>query len=224
MLSASTRPPRSPAPSTRAGPPSPRRRAPCRSRRACPRGTARAPRAPCAARPRCARLAASPRRARPRPRVLGGTARGVEAQAPGRGRRLTGGRPATSRRRGRSQRAAAIASSDSGFSSDERSPGSVPSAFARTARRTIFAERVFGSASTKKIRSGLNAFPSSAATRAATSAASSPSARPGAGSRRSTPSRPSPRAARRSRPPRAPPDARPLRTRARPARRACPRC
>ena len=53
-------------------------------------------------------------------------------------------------------------SSDSGFSSDERSPGSVPSAVAFTARRTIFAERVFGSASTKNTRSGLNALPSSA--------------------------------------------------------------
>ena len=41
---------------------------------------------------------------------------------------------------------AAISASDSGFSSDERSPGSSPSAVARTARRTIFAERVFGSA------------------------------------------------------------------------------
>src|SRR6478735_4140514 len=61
-------------------------------------------------------------------------------------------------------------SSASGFSRDERSPGSAPSAVALTARRTIFAERVFGSASTKKTRSGLNALPSSAATCAATSA------------------------------------------------------
>jgi len=36
----------------------------------------------------------------------------------------------------------AISSSDSGFSSDERSPGSSPSARARTARRTIFALRL----------------------------------------------------------------------------------
>ena len=66
---------------------------------------------------------------------------------------------------------ASISSSDSGFSSDERSPGSSPNAFARTARRTIFALRVFGSAPTQTTRSGLNALPSSAATAAATSSA-----------------------------------------------------
>ena len=37
------------------------------------------------------------------------------------------------------RRHASISSSASGFSSDDRSPGSLPSAFARTARRTIFA-------------------------------------------------------------------------------------
>src|SRR5213076_2050297 len=70
---------------------------------------------------------------------------------------------------GRDLTAAAIASSASGFSSDERSPASAPSAVARTARRMILAERVFGSASTKKTRSGLNARPSSRATASATS-------------------------------------------------------
>ena len=61
-----------------------------------------------------------------------------------------------------------ISSSDSGFSSEERSPGSLPSAPARTARRTIFAERVFGSAATQRIRSGLKAFPSTSVTALAT--------------------------------------------------------
>ena len=42
--------------------------------------------------------------------------------------------------------ARSISSSASGFSSDDRSPGSRPSAFARTARRMILALRVFGSA------------------------------------------------------------------------------
>ena len=46
------------------------------------------------------------------------------------------------------------------------SPGSSPSAFARTARRTIFALLVFGSAETNSTRSGVNAFPSTAATAA----------------------------------------------------------
>ncbi len=36
-----------------------------------------------------------------------------------------------------------MCSSASGFSTDDMSPGSCPSAVARTARRTIFAERVF---------------------------------------------------------------------------------
>src|SRR5205809_8024492 len=54
--------------------------------------------------------------------------------------------------------AAAISSSVSGFSSDERSPGSLPRAFARTARSTIFALRVFGSAETKSTSSGAHAF------------------------------------------------------------------
>src|SRR5581483_4252900 len=35
-----------------------------------------------------------------------------------------------------------ISVNDSGFSSDDRSPGSLPSTRARTARRTIFAERL----------------------------------------------------------------------------------
>ena len=39
-----------------------------------------------------------------------------------------------------------MSSSDSGFSTEERSPWSWPSALARTARRTIFALRVFGRA------------------------------------------------------------------------------
>src|SRR6516162_5588035 len=60
--------------------------------------------------------------------------------------------------------AAAIASSDSGFSSEDRSPGSEPSAVARTARRTIFAERVRGRESTKITRPGANALPSRADT------------------------------------------------------------
>ena len=66
-----------------------------------------------------------------------------------------------------------ISSSASGFSSEERSPGSVPRARARTARLTIFALRVFGSADTKRIRSGRKAFPSAAETAAPTSRASS---------------------------------------------------
>src|SRR3954447_22627180 len=57
-----------------------------------------------------------------------------------------------------------ISSNASGFSNDERSPGSFPSTRARTARRTIFALRVFGSAETNTIRSGLNALPSSSVT------------------------------------------------------------
>src|SRR5581483_5909554 len=65
--------------------------------------------------------------------------------------------------------AAAIASSDSGFSTEERSPGSPPSAVARTARRTIFAERVFGSAGTNTTRSGANALPSDSPTSVFTS-------------------------------------------------------
>src|SRR5262249_40950344 len=73
------------------------------------------------------------------------------------------------RRHRRDATAAALASSAAGFSSDERAPASAPSAVARTARRMIFAERVFGSASTKKMRSGLNARPSSCATASATS-------------------------------------------------------
>src|SRR5262249_38085932 len=66
--------------------------------------------------------------------------------------RGSAGAGALRRRRDRAEQrahqatAASIASSASGFSSDERSPGSDPSAFARTARRTIFAERVLGSA------------------------------------------------------------------------------
>src|SRR5262249_44288231 len=65
----------------------------------------------------------------------------------------------------------AISSSDSGFSTVDKSPGSSPRARARTARRTIFALRVFGSADTKSTRSGANALPSSAETAAATSSA-----------------------------------------------------
>ena len=42
--------------------------------------------------------------------------------------------------------ASAISSRASGFSTEERSPGSLPSTRARTARRTTFALRVFGSA------------------------------------------------------------------------------
>src|SRR6266511_873352 len=57
-----------------------------------------------------------------------------------------------------------ISSNASGFSSDDRSPGSLPRARARTARRTIFADRVFGNADTQRMRSGLNALPSSAVT------------------------------------------------------------
>src|SRR6185312_9740521 len=57
--------------------------------------------------------------------------------------------------------AAEMSASASGFSTDERSPGSRPSTVARTARRTIFADRVFGKAGTKTTRSGANAFPSS---------------------------------------------------------------
>src|SRR5439155_13739436 len=71
------------------------------------------------------------------------------------------------------RKAASISASASGFSSDDRSPGSAPSAFARTARLTILALRVFGSAPTNRIRSGANAFPSSAVTSARSSATSS---------------------------------------------------
>src|SRR5205809_2412158 len=56
-----------------------------------------------------------------------------------------------------------ISSRDSGFSKDERSPGSLPRMRARTARRTIFALRVFGRAETNTTRSGLKALPSSSA-------------------------------------------------------------
>src|SRR5262245_25301378 len=66
-----------------------------------------------------------------------------------------------------------IASSASGFSTDERSPGSVPRAAALTARRTIFALRVFGSAATNTTRSGRKAFPRTSLTRSATSPARS---------------------------------------------------
>src|SRR5436309_15879091 len=59
------------------------------------------------------------------------------------------------------------------------SPGSSPTATARTARRRIFAERVFGSASTSTTREGLNGRPSSLATSSDSSPASSGSA-PGA--------------------------------------------
>ena len=52
------------------------------------------------------------------------------------------------------------------------SPGSSPIATARTARRRIFAERVFGSASTSTTREGLNGRPSSWATSSASSPAS----------------------------------------------------
>ena len=57
-------------------------------------------------------------------------------------------------------RAVASPSSAPGFSSDDRSPGSSPSAAARTARRTILAVRVLGSASTNRTSAGANAFPS----------------------------------------------------------------
>src|SRR6266511_873350 len=57
-----------------------------------------------------------------------------------------------------------ISSNASGFSSDDRSPGSFPRARARTARRTIFADRVFVNADTQRMRSGLNALPSTAVT------------------------------------------------------------
>src|ERR1700712_2243953 len=46
-----------------------------------------------------------------------------------------------------------------GFSSVERSPGSSPTTAARTARRTIFALRVFGSAVVKRISAGAKALP-----------------------------------------------------------------
>src|SRR5581483_7194748 len=65
--------------------------------------------------------------------------------------------------------AAAISRSASGFSTDDMSPGSSPSAVARTARRTILAERVFGNAGTNSTRSGANALPSAPATRSRTS-------------------------------------------------------
>src|SRR3954465_1556303 len=64
-----------------------------------------------------------------------------------------------------------ISSNTPGFSRAERSPGSRPRTRARTARRTIFALRVFGRAETKTTRSGLKALPSSAATASETSRA-----------------------------------------------------
>ena len=71
-----------------------------------------------------------------------------------------------------------------------------PSARARTARRTIFALRVFGSAATNRTRSGANALPELGADRGRrrrARARPSPRARARA-RRRSTPPRPSPRA------------------------------
>src|SRR4051812_38066338 len=53
------------------------------------------------------------------------------------------------------------------------SPGSSPIATARTARRRILAERVFGSASTNTIREGLKGRPSSLATSSPSAAATS---------------------------------------------------
>ena len=93
------------------------------------------------------------RDAHPRPRQLAGDVRADAAAAAG-----------DERDRRRAQTAFAISSRASGFSSDDRSPGSLPSTFARTARRTIFAERVFGSEPTNTTRSGLNALPSASAT------------------------------------------------------------
>src|ERR687884_919868 len=72
-------------------------------------------------------------------------------------------------------------SSACGFSALDMSPGSSPTATARTARRRILAERVLGSASTSTTRGGLNGRPSSRATSSASSLASSPSAPAGAG-------------------------------------------
>src|SRR5713101_6997320 len=58
-----------------------------------------------------------------------------------------------------SQIAAAIAASASGFSSEERSPGSSPRTAARNERRTIFADRVFGSARRVRVRDDLGGRP-----------------------------------------------------------------
>ncbi len=52
-----------------------------------------------------------------------------------------------------------MSSSASGFSTEDMSPGSCPSTVARTARRTIFADRVFGKEGTNTTRSGANALP-----------------------------------------------------------------
>src|SRR5206468_1461930 len=62
-----------------------------------------------------------------------------------------------------------IASIDAGSSSDERSPGSTPSAVARIARRSTFALRVFGSDATNRMPAGLNALPNECTTTAISS-------------------------------------------------------
>ena len=75
--------------------------------------------------------------------------------------------------RGRPRRSRARPRSTPGSSSVERSPGSSPSTVARTARRTIFALRVFGSAVVKRTSAGAKALPSSSAQRARRRARSS---------------------------------------------------
>src|SRR6266508_721747 len=70
---------------------------------------------------------------------------------------------------------ALMASSASGFSAPDRSPGSWPRAAARIARRMIFAERVFGSWRTRWTADGANGLPSCAATSSRSWAATLPS-------------------------------------------------
>src|SRR6266542_3222030 len=91
--------------------------------------------------------AGADRDARARGRELTGDVRADPAPAPGHQRHLSVQAIATHRSRlvticSKSREALAMSSSASGFSSDERSPGSAPRAVARTARRTIFALRV----------------------------------------------------------------------------------
>jgi len=69
--------------------------------------------------------------------------------------------------------ARSMSSRAEGFSSDERSPVSSPSTFARMARRRILAERVFGSSETNFTWAGLKAFPSSSVMAFMTSAVNS---------------------------------------------------
>ena len=74
-----------------------------------------------------------------------------------------------------------MSSSAAGSSSVERSPGSASSASARTARRTIFCERVFGSARVNSTRSARKALPScSSMLRDSSARSSSLASRPGA--------------------------------------------